>query len=172
MKSQAVAPKAFGAKLPRSVDGQTPIAIKKILVPVDFSVASNNAVKFARRISGFTGADIVFLHVIEPDSSLALKNLPSICSDELKANAEENLRFLVRAAREAGDEGATSVTRSGLATHEIVEAAKDLDVDLIILAAHGHKGWKHFSIGSTAERVIRAAPCPALVLREKDHDFI
>lgn len=146
--------------------------LKRILVPVDFSVASNNAVEFARRVSGVTGADIVFLHVIEPDSSLAFESLPSICSDELKANAEENLRSLVRAARKAGDEGATSVMRSGLATHEIVEVAKDLDVDLIILAAHGHKGWKHFSIGSTAERVVRTAPCPVLVVREKEHDFI
>ena len=146
--------------------------LKKILVPLDFSVASNTAVEFARRVSGVTGGNIIFLHVIEPDSSLAFESLPSICSDELKANAEENLRSVVRAARKAGDEGATSVMRSGLARHEIVEAAKDLDVDLIILAAHGHTGWKHFCLGSTAERVVRAAPCPVLVVREKEQKLI
>jgi hypothetical protein len=39
------------------------------------------------------------------------------------------------------------------------------------MAAHGYTGWKHFCIGSTAERVVRAAPCPVLVVREKEHEF-
>ncbi|MEI4884363.1 universal stress protein, partial [Klebsiella pneumoniae] len=62
--------------------------------------------------------------------------------------------------------------RTGLPAHEIVEAAKELDVDLIVIATHGHTGWKHFAIGSTAERVVRAAPCPVLVVRQKEHEFI
>jgi nucleotide-binding universal stress UspA family protein len=53
-----------------------------------------------------------------------------------------------------------------------VEAAKNLDVDLIVIATHGFTGRKHFAIGSTAERVARAAPCPVLVVREIEHDFI
>jgi nucleotide-binding universal stress UspA family protein len=64
-----------------------------------------------------------------------------------------------------------SSVRPGLAAHEIVEAAKELDVDLIVIATHGYTGWKHFTIGSTAERVVRAAPCPVLVVREKEHEF-
>jgi nucleotide-binding universal stress UspA family protein len=46
--------------------------------------------------------------------------------------------------------------------------AKDADVDLIIMAAHGYTSWRHFCIGSTAELVVRAAPCPVLVVREKE----
>lgn len=61
--------------------------------------------------------------------------------------------------------------RTGVPTHEIVEAAKELDVDLIVIATHGYTGWKHFAIGSTAERVARAAPCSVLVVREKEHEF-
>ena len=61
--------------------------------------------------------------------------------------------------------------RAGLPSHEIVETAKELDVDLIVIATHGYAGWKHFCIGSTAERVVRAAPCPVLVVREKEHEF-
>jgi universal stress protein A len=53
-----------------------------------------------------------------------------------------------------------------------VEAAKDFDVDLIVIATHGYTGWKHFCIGSTAERVVRAAPCPVMVVREKEHEFV
>ena len=55
---------------------------------------------------------------------------------------------------------------------EIGEVAKESDVDLIVIATHGYTGWKHFAIGSTAERVVRAAPCPVLVVREKEHEFV
>lgn len=140
--------------------------LKRILVPVDFSDASRNAVKYARRIGELAKADLIFINVIEPDGLL-----PAACVEELKANAEENLRGLVSAARESGITGATSEIRSGLAAHEIVEAAKESDVDLIVIATHGYTGWKHFCIGSTAERVVRAAPCPVLVVREKEHGF-
>jgi nucleotide-binding universal stress UspA family protein len=62
--------------------------------------------------------------------------------------------------------------RTGLAAHEIVEAARDLDSDLIVIATHGYTGWKHFCIGSTTERVVRTAPCPVFVVREKQHELI
>ena len=61
--------------------------------------------------------------------------------------------------------------RTGVPSHEIVEAAREADVDLIVIATHGYTGWKHFCIGSTAERVVRAAPCPVLVVREKEHEL-
>jgi universal stress protein A len=141
--------------------------LKRILVPVDFSDASRNAVKYALRVGALTKAELVFVHIIVPDASLGLDKLPPICSDELKENAGENLRALVRAARDSGNEGATSICRVGLPAHEIVEAAKETDVDLIVIATHGYTAWKHFCIGSTAERVVRAAPCPVLVVREK-----
>ena len=85
---------------------------------------------------------------------------------------EEGLCALVNSARAAGVVGARSTIRTGVATHEIVEAAKELDVDLIVIATHGYTGWKHFAIGSTAARVARAAPCPVFVVREKEHDFL
>jgi nucleotide-binding universal stress UspA family protein len=65
-----------------------------------------------------------------------------------------------------------STIRLGLPAHEIVEAAKELDIDLVIIATHGYTGWKHFAIGSTAERVVRTAPCPVLVVREREHEFV
>ena len=59
-----------------------------------------------------------------------------------------------------------------LAAHEIVEAARDLDSDLIVIATHGYTGWKHLCIGSTTERVVRTAPCPVFVVREKQHELL
>jgi len=143
--------------------------LKRIAVPVDFSDASTNAVKYARRIGQLTRADLILINVVEPDAFLPPEALAPVCIEELKANPGESLRGLVSAAREAGIAGATSIIRSGLAAHEIVEAAKESDVDLIVIATHGYTGWKHFCIGSTAEQVVRAAPCPVLVVREKEH---
>ena len=149
----------------------TAFSLKRILVPVDFSAASKYAVECARQISGFSGADLIFLHVVVPDAPLGLDDLSPNCAGELRANAQEDLRSLVRAARNRGSQNAKPVTRCGLPTHEIVEEAKESDVDLIVIATHGYTGWKHFCIGSTAERVVRAAPCPVLVVREKEHPF-
>jgi universal stress protein A len=142
--------------------------IKRILVPVDFSDLSSNAVKYACRIGELAKAALIFVNVIEPDGPGALEALPPICIEELKANAEENLRVLVRATRKSGVKRATSISRSGRPAHEIVEAAKESDVDLIVIATHGYTGRKPFWIGSTAERVVRAAPCSVLVVREKE----
>ena len=147
--------------------GSSAFGIKRILVPVDFSDPSSKAVKYAHHIGELLKVDLIFINVIEPDQSLALDTVPPVCIEELKANTEENLRALVKAARESGIKGATSISRSGMPAHEIVEAAKKSDVDLIVIATHGYTGWKHFCIGSTAERVVRAAPCPVLVVREK-----
>ena len=57
------------------------------------------------------------------------------------------------------------------APNEITKAAKDLDVDLIVIATHGYTSWRHLCIGSTAERVVRTAPCSVLVVREKEYEF-
>jgi nucleotide-binding universal stress UspA family protein len=174
MKSKPVVPKAVGAKSPRSVDGQRPIAIKKILVPTDFSPASTKAFSYALRLAKEQGSEITLLHVLEPETPVTLAGRPAATafSEQQLADSEESLRALVDFAQTAGVAGTKSTVRTGVATHEIIEAAKDLEVDLIVIATHGFTVWKHFAIGSTAERVARAAPCPVLVVREKEHDFI
>ena len=150
------------------------LSIKKILVPVDFSSLSKKAFKYALRLAQQFKTEIALIHVLEPAVPSTFDGLPIAppCPEEGSPVAEKNLRTLVSSARTAGVPKARSLFRRGLASHEIVEAAKDLDVDLIVIATHGYTGWKHFCIGSTAERVVRAAPCPVLVVREKEHEFI
>jgi universal stress protein A len=128
-------------------------------------------VEHARRISAVTGAELIFLHVVMPDAPFGCAVLPVMCANELEETAEENLRGLVRPARNGDRRNARPVIRRGLPAHEVVEA-KDSDVDLIVIATHGYTGWKHFCIGSTAERGVRAAPCPVLVVREKEHELV
>jgi universal stress protein A len=180
MKSQVVAPKPVGPKLrgrevPEAFGNkQKPITIRKILVPTDFSPASGKSLSYALRFAEGLNSEITLLHVLEPETPLTLAGRPAATafSEEELADAEAGLRALADLANTAGGARAKSILRTGVATHEIVEAAKELDVDLIVIGTHGFTGWKHFAIGSTAERVARAAPCPVLVVRKKEHDFI
>ncbi len=146
--------------------------LKKILVPTDFSESSNSAYRYALRFGQQFRAELHVIHVLEPVLLPQFAGLPEApaFSDKELASAEEKLRVWADSVTAMGV-NANMVLRNGLPAHEIVEAAKDLDVDLIIIATHGHTGWKHFCIGSTAERVVRAAPCPVLVVREKEHQF-
>jgi universal stress protein A len=149
--------------------------VQKILVPIDFSTPCNKAFKYALGFARQFGSQIVMIHVIEPApvaglEPLADEGMPRT-QDEL-ALAEEKMQALADASPRDAHLRITSGIRRGVATHEIVEAADELDVDLIIMATHGVRGWKHFGLGSTADRVARAAPCPVLVVREREREFI
>jgi universal stress protein A len=150
------------------------INLTRILVPVDFSPLSKKALHYATRMACEFGAAVNILHVVEPEVPPAFDGFmiaPPAISSGASSNCTGQLKGLVNLVRKAGVEQVNSTVRTGLAAFEIVEAAKDLDVDLIVIATHGYTGWKHFTIGSTAERVVRAAPCPVLVVREKEHEF-
>ena len=69
-------------------------------------------------------------------------------------------------------QGAPTLARVGRPFVEISELAREMEVDLIILGTHGYTGLKHVLLGSTAERVVRHAPCPVLTVRAEEHEFI
>jgi nucleotide-binding universal stress UspA family protein len=151
------------------------IHLQRILVPVDFSPLSKKALLYATRLAQEFGAEVNILHVVEPEIPPAFDGFmiaPPPISNGATTSSNRQLKELVNLARKAGVARVTSSVRSGLAAFEILETAKELDVDLIVIATHGYTGWKHFAIGSTAERVVRAAPCPVLVVREKEHEFV
>jgi len=151
------------------------IELKRILVPVDFSPLSKKALQYASCLSQEFNAELKLVHVIEPEVPPAFDGFmiaPPTVSNGSSAHCAGQLKALSNSVRSAGVTRVSSNVRSGLAAIEIVEAAKELDVDLIVIATHGYTGWKHFTIGSTAERVVRAAPCPVLVVREKEHEFV
>jgi universal stress protein A len=150
------------------------IALKRILVPVDLSSLSNKAARYAARLARHFGAEVDLLHVDDRPVAPAFDGfmIAPPTRDGNNAQCVGELRRLATTLSRAEKISVRSNKRTGLPGHEIVQAAKDLDVDLIVLGTHGHTGWKHFAIGSTAERVVRAAPCPVLVVREKEHDFV
>jgi nucleotide-binding universal stress UspA family protein len=149
------------------------LQFNKILAPVDFSDASKNGFEYAVRCAEQFGAELTLLYVLEPAPSASYVAIPGATpfSETDFSQAEKNLRSLIASARNGNATTPGWTVRAGLPAHEIVEMAKETDVDLIVIATHGYTGWKHFCIGSTAERVVRAAPCPVLVVREKEHEF-
>jgi nucleotide-binding universal stress UspA family protein len=64
-----------------------------------------------------------------------------------------------------------TIIKTGKPFVEIIETAKEENTDLIIIATHGHSGVEHILFGSTAEKVVRKAPCPVLTLREPIKGF-
>ena len=169
MKAQLMQPEGGLESVPQVLN------LKKILVPIDFSPMSKQALQCAVRFADQFGCKIVLLHVIEPvtaiaGAALAVDIFPDAEEDAIAAEAE--LSCLVTSSGNRQKNSFTSVVRIGHAPNEINKAAKELDVDLIMIATHGYTSWRHLCIGSTAERVVRTAPCPVLVVREKEHEFV
>ena len=153
----------------------TAINLKRILVPIDFSPLSKKALLYAARLAQQFNAQVDLFHVVEPEIPPAFDGFmiaPPPITNGATSSCAGQMKTLANSARNAGVLRVNSTVRLGMPAFEIVEAAKEFDVDLIVIATHGYTGWKHFAIGSTAERVVRAAPCPVLVVREKEHEFV
>jgi nucleotide-binding universal stress UspA family protein len=162
-------------KLQQRARARTRIELRRILVPIDFSDHSKKALQYAIPFAEQFKASIDLLYVVEPaiypaDFSFGQVGFPAV-EDELRDRGGEELEALV--AREIGGRvDARSAVRTGKAFHEIGQYAQDESIDLIIIATHGHSGMEHVLFGSTAEKVVRHAPCPVLVVRMSEKEFV
>ena len=151
------------------------IELGRILVPIDFSEHSKKALQYAIPFAEQFKASIDLLYVVEPtvypaDFSFGQVAFPSV-EDELRQRGAEELGSLVR--NEIGKRvNARRAVRTGKAFNEIDQYATEENVDLIIIATHGHSGMEHVLFGSTAEKVVRYAPCPVLVVRMAEKEFV
>jgi nucleotide-binding universal stress UspA family protein len=150
--------------------------IKKVLVPVDFSDYSKSSLRYAVNFAKHFNAELFLVYVVEPmvyppDFSMGQIAIPSV-DVEMDKRAVEELNNL--AGKEIPSELKSKViVKTGKPFVEIIETASAEDIDLIIIATHGHTGIEHVLFGSTAEKVVRKAPCPVLTLREpiKGYEF-
>ena len=147
------------------------LRMEKILVPLDFSKASRKALKYAVPFAEQFGAKVVLLHVVEPVVYPAT-DLGYLAIDEtaLIDSAKKTMNQLAKNAIKSRLLERTLV-RTGKPYQEIVATARGLKVDLIVISTHGYTGLRHAMLGSTAERVVRYAPCPVLTVREHEHEF-
>ena len=154
---------------------QSRIDLRRILVPIDFSDHSKKALQYAIPFAEQFKATIDLLYVVEPaiypaDFSFGQVGFPAV-EDELRQRGAEELESLIK--REIGARvNARSSVRTGKAAYEIEQYAREESIDLIIIATHGHSGMEHVLFGSTAEKVVRHAPCPVLVVRMAEKEFV
>jgi universal stress protein A len=150
------------------------VNLKRILVPVDFSAQSRKAMQYALSFAKQFNAEILLLHVIEM-TPLPAPPLTVVQDETTQASVHENAaRELAEWRDEISSQVAAKASvRNGISPHaEILDAATEGNIDLIILGTQGLTGLAHLLIGSTAERVVRHAPCPVMVVRERERDFV
>ena len=138
--------------------------LARILVPVDFSNCSDKAVQYAVPLAKEFGAELSLLHVIKP-----YPPTPGMSPVDAEAIDVANKELEAVQARIEEQVSSKVFLRKGNPSIEIVEAAKELEVDLIAISTHGRTGLAHMLLGSTAEQVVRHAPCPVLVLHGSEH---
>lgn len=141
--------------------------LKRIVVPIDFSETSAQALSYAVALAEQFGAEIILLHVIEWVAIPAeLGSAPSAITDADKASVANDL-LRMRQKILSKDVSGRTIARVGAPFREITSAAKEMKADMIILTTRGYTGLQNILLGSTAERVVRHAECPVLVVREK-----
>ena len=136
---------------------------KKILVPYDFSDRSSKAVETAIQITGDC-KHVTVLHVIEPLPSYDIDGGYNVEIDDDRV--DQALKNLTSRFKAEQYQGLSFETVHGDPPHGIADFCQGKHFDLIVMPSHGRTGLKRLFIGSVAERVVRLAHCPVLVLRE------
>jgi universal stress protein A len=160
--------KTAKASNPRETSGTT---LGSILVPIDFSKASAKALVYASALAKQFGAKITPLFVVELPEVVGMFQL-LLDDDEMKEACRAKLAKFVRKAALPGELVNSPLVRQGRPHREITEAARTLKVDLIVISTHGYTGVNRALLGSVTERVVREAPCPVLVVRQHEHEFV
>jgi nucleotide-binding universal stress UspA family protein len=146
------------------------IQVKKILVPIDFSEYSKSALKYATSFAEIFHSELVLVYVIEPviyppDFSMGQISIPAV-DLEMDKRAKEELEKLAQTEFNSSIK-VTTMVKTGKPFVEIIETAKEEEVDLIIISSHGHSGVEQILFGSTAEKVVRKSTCPVLTIRRE-----
>jgi len=153
----------------------SPFKLKKILVPTDFSACSKKALQYAVPFAKQFNAALVLLNVVRRRNAMDGETYPVDCQlkveTSLRKNAERELKEL--ASEFPLHEVPVQIeTCLGATAVEIAAEAKNLQADLIVISTHGRTGRPHALAGSVAENLVQLAPCPVLVVREHEHEFI
>ncbi|TVM03574.1 MAG: universal stress protein [Candidatus Brocadia sp. WS118] len=150
------------------------ISIKNILCPIDYSVYSEMALKYAIEFAEKYRAKLYLMHVLDirvydindPD----LYNVNIVDAETIAKLRERLLRCVTEDTK--GRIPVEAIIIQGVPFAEIIKTSKEHKIDLIVIGTHGRTGISHAIMGSVAEKVVRKAPCPVLTIRHPEHDFI
>lgn len=145
--------------------GSEGLRVRRVLVPIDFSPASREALAFALPLVQKFGAELHLVHVFAPDYPLSsMVALPLIVPEiEVERRVRTHLQGVAK-KEEAVVRRENVHAIKGRPFEEICRRAKERGTELIVTSTHGRTGLAHIFIGSTAEYVVRHAPCPVLVV--------
>ena len=139
--------------------------VKNIVVPVDFAENTGKLVTYACYMAERLAASVHFVHVVAPYQGDAMIGAPFVGDfhDKMFSAMEERMANLVSDTRGQFPD-CSGQTISGEPVDRIVEIAEARDADLIIISTHGAKGLEKILLGSVAERVLKRAHCPVLIM--------
>ena len=143
---------------------------RKILVPTDFSEQFMIALNYAKELIGNGNSELHIIHIIEHSvypADLGITQASFVDLEmEMNKKSMEQLEMIKKNLQSEGINPIIKIS-SGRASERIIEYANEHHIDLICIATHGRSGLEHFLFGSTAEKVIRKAPCPVLAVRQR-----
>jgi nucleotide-binding universal stress UspA family protein len=137
--------------------------ISQILVAIDFSPHASNALEWARSLAGALGAKLILLHVIDAINAVGLE-AGGVTTDfaplhVLREQAEKGMGELKALIPDA-----QTVVREASPRPTIVDAALELNCQMIVMGTHGHSGLEHLLLGSVADYVVRHSKVPVLTI--------
>lgn len=146
--------------------------VDTILVPVDFSEGTEDVIAEAVDLAGHYDADIRLLHVVDLDTfphyGIAVDPVIEIAEKTAQAARDRLEEIAGEIARE--DLPVFISVERGHVASTITEYADDYDVDLIVIGSHGRSGLDRMLLGSVAEKTLRMAHCPVVVVRSESFD--
>lgn len=152
------------------------LSMKKILIPIDGSESSLEALGYAGSFASEFNITVYLMTVTEPHHSIydiyADPNILIHRVSEATAILNQRLGETEEKAKEIGIRNIKLIKCFGKPCEKIIELATEKKIDLIVMGTHGRTGIAHFLIGSITEKVIRSAPCPVLVIRPNIHGLI
>lgn len=148
------------------------LKFQKILCPIDFGEPCNKALHDACELAEYYGAQLLLMHVLQPIQPIyGMSPYPQFVAFDSKVYekaSEDNIRRDLGALSKRGVAPSIDVrtlVQTGIAADELLKAAKQEGIDLIVMATHGRTGWRHQVFGSVTEQVLREARCPVLTVR-------
>lgn len=152
------------------------VSIRRILLPTDFSEPAKEAAQYAMALCEQFHAELHLLHAVPQVMPLAETNAAWVMTaSETQAQleaAEECLLKDVVDQQFASNHRIVRKSVIGFAVDEILQYAKENEIDLIVIGTHGYRWLAHALIGSVAEKVVRMASCPVLTVHPKGHQFV
>jgi len=148
------------------------IKVNKVLIALDYDETSQKIAEQGFSMAKAMNAEVVLLHVI---SETPIYYSSYIFASELRVNIEKDLKkstleFLDKIKKQLGDDSITTVVMEGHVAEDILKAAKQLDIDVIVIGSHSRRWLENIIIGSQAEDVLRKTTIPLFIVPTKKRD--